>query len=81
MEPLVAAVVGAFALFVGYRRIAYVKASFQRREQLDQFEKALRDAREHANGPSPWRMAAPQDRELIALLDAADGSVSRALSK
>ena len=37
MDPLVAAVVGAFALCVGHRGIAYVGALFKRREKLAQF--------------------------------------------
>lgn len=68
MEALVGAIVGAFALYVAYRRLSFVRAFWHRRDQLARFERALRDARANASGPSPWRLARADDRDLVALL-------------
>jgi len=71
MEAIVGIIVGTFALYVGYKRLAFVGALFNRRAKLERIERALRQARENAHGPSPWRVATERDRELVALLAAA----------
>jgi hypothetical protein len=75
MEALVGVVLSGFALFFYVRQ---TRGVWRRHKQLERFEQALRRARENASGPNPWRLPGDADRELVALLDAAE-SDARAL--
>ncbi|MBV8763012.1 MAG: hypothetical protein JO257_37345 [Deltaproteobacteria bacterium] len=74
MEALVGIAVGAAVFYVWiWSRFRGVGAWWKRAEQMKRFEQALRDAREAAEGPSPYRVArAETDGELLALLRIAD---------
>ena len=73
METLVGIAVGAAVFYVWiWRRFRGVGALWKRREQMKRFEQALRDARDAAEGPSPYRLANASDAELLALLRIAD---------
>lgn len=73
MEALVGIAVGAAVFYVWiWRRFRGVGAWWKRAEQMKKLEQALRDARDSAEGPSPYRIATASDGELLALLRIAD---------
>lgn len=68
MEALVSLVVGAVAVWVGWRRLKFVGAYWKRHQQVKQFEQALRDARAAADGPNPYRYTTAADAPHVQRL-------------
>lgn len=68
VEILLGGAVGAFIIYRAARRILYVPARLRHSQRVAKFEQALREAREDAGGPFPYRAATDADAELVALL-------------
>lgn len=73
MEALVGIVVGSATIYLWLR---YMGASWKRHKQEQRFEKALRDAREGAAGPTPYRLATPADKPVLERLRIAESHES-----
>ncbi len=73
-EVIVGGAVGAVTLYLwGWRRFKYVRARWQHHQRADEFERALREAREDMTGDNPFRAPGDADGELVALLVASAG--------
>ncbi len=78
MEVLVSLVMGAFGVWVGWRRLKFVGAYWKRHQQVKHFEQALRDARAAADGPNPYRHVTAADAqhvERLGLLVSQEGAL------
>jgi hypothetical protein len=72
-EVIIGAAVGATALYLwGWRRFKYVRAYWRNHKRAEEFERALREAREDYAALA-YRAATDADGELRVLLAASDG--------
>jgi hypothetical protein len=71
-EVIIGAAVGATALYLwGWHRFKYVRAYWRNHKRAEEFERALREAREDYAALA-YRAATDADGELVALLSAID---------
>ncbi len=72
LDVVIGGLVGGSAIVLGWMRIKAFRTYLRNLRQVDELETALREARELAAGPSPYRVATEADRALVARLATAD---------